>query len=104
VIDVIDQLLFHFIGAILPQSLVDSITKSLPWFDRIDRSISTFQINALILIDFVEIASAVDVTVAVVAIEDVAPSSNHNCVFFEAFGAFRVSLYSSRKKEAVDKC
>ena len=77
-VDIIDQLLLHLIGAIVLYGLVDRITKSLLRFDRIVSSISAFQVDTLVFTELVGIASAVNAAVAVVAVENVASGSDHS--------------------------
>lgn len=77
-VDVIDQLLFHFIGAVVFDSLLDRIAKSTLRLDGGNRSISAFQVDALVLAELFDIVATVDIAVAVVvAVENVASASNH---------------------------
>ena len=78
-VDVVDQLLFHFIGAVVFDGLFDRIAKSTLRLDGGNRSISAFQVDALVLAELFDILATVDIAVAVMAVEDVASASDH-CV------------------------
>lgn len=76
-VDVVDQFLLHLIGAVVFHGLFDRIAKSTIRLDGCDRSMSAFQVDALILAELLDIVATVDIAVAVVAVEDVASASDH---------------------------
>jgi hypothetical protein len=80
-IDIINQLLLHILGAILLHRLVDGIPKPLPRANRVDRAIAAFQVYAFVFVEGIGVTVAVGVVVTFrVAAEEVASSPDHSCV------------------------
>lgn len=79
-IDIVNQLPLHVTGAIILECLLNGIAEPLLRLDRVDGSIAALQVDALVLVELLGIAVAVDIAVAGVAAKQIASASDHDCV------------------------